>query len=606
MDLKNNPKIRYCKIKKKSKKPIEKDWTNKPYKWEEIENVVPNENYGVLCGYGDLIVIDADTPELQLAVDSTLPETFKVKTGSGGTHNYFFCLDTTKRVLSTVEKGVETHYGEVQGKGSQVVGPGSIHPNGNRYEVVNDAEIANISPEQLLMAIKPFMKEVQQIEEDSYKESKDFGFPLDNLSVTSIWGLSGLKKRGNEYFGEHPVHGSDGGMNFWINPLKNTWHCFRCGSGGGPLSAIAVKEGIISCSEARRGVLRGAKARQAIQVAKEKYGLVEPEENPIEEKQKIEVSTKEDALPLWTFKDFENLKEDKNYLVEKVIYPKTVTMLYSPPGQFKSLLALSLAMSVAKGKEWMKFKTKKNNVLYCDKENNDQTLKSRLAMLYYGFDWKRKNFPMFILRRQGDLLDNRFMLKLRQVILDKKIKLIIFDTLHRFADYDENASDDINRLYTQVFQPLVETFGVSIIFLHHTRKDGGYRGSGDFLGMVDTSYAVYRTGKTPKFQIINEKARGGEIENVYGEIDFGEKFIRINRLNETVEKEKSLSKLKEMTEKVKEMFEPGEELRRKDIEARFDMDNYEFSLSTLKRSLAWLVKINWLDFDKGLYKVVMR
>jgi len=34
---------------------------------------------------------------------------------------------------------------DIQGKGKQVIAPGSIHPNGNRYEVFEDNEIAKIS-----------------------------------------------------------------------------------------------------------------------------------------------------------------------------------------------------------------------------------------------------------------------------------------------------------------------------------------------------------------------------------------------------------------------------------------------------------------------------
>jgi hypothetical protein len=46
------------------------------------------------------------------------------------------------------------HLGEIQWKGQQVVGPGSIHPNVNRYEVIDDTEIATISYDHILEAIK--------------------------------------------------------------------------------------------------------------------------------------------------------------------------------------------------------------------------------------------------------------------------------------------------------------------------------------------------------------------------------------------------------------------------------------------------------------------
>ncbi len=72
---------------------------------------------------------------------------------------------------------------------------------------------------------------------------------------------------GGEYQGSHPVHGSRGGQNFCVNPEKNVWYCFRCNSGGGPLSYLAVEAGIISCREAQPGVLKGETLTRALDQA---------------------------------------------------------------------------------------------------------------------------------------------------------------------------------------------------------------------------------------------------------------------------------------------------------------------------------------------------
>ena len=145
--------LKFCRIKKGSKAPFEKDWTNKPYSWKDIQNFLPQENYGVLCGYGNLAVVDCDEEALQLAIENLLPETFKIKTGGGGTHNYFFIPKLKQKIVLTIDN---KHLGEVQSHGSQVVAPNSIHPNGKKYEVYNDKEIAIIKCEQLLAIIKPF------------------------------------------------------------------------------------------------------------------------------------------------------------------------------------------------------------------------------------------------------------------------------------------------------------------------------------------------------------------------------------------------------------------------------------------------------------------
>lgn len=76
-----NKELRFCKIETGTKKPYEKDWVNKPYTYEAIKSHIENKtNYGVICGYGGLVVIDSDTKELRDAIERNLPETFRVKT----------------------------------------------------------------------------------------------------------------------------------------------------------------------------------------------------------------------------------------------------------------------------------------------------------------------------------------------------------------------------------------------------------------------------------------------------------------------------------------------------------------------------------------------
>lgn len=96
--------------------------------------------------------------------------------------------------------------------------------------------------------------------------------------------LSKLKERGNnEYQGSHPLHGSTTGNNFSVNVKKNVWHCFRCNSGGGGLTWIAVKHGVIECNEAHKEVLRGLKFIETVKFAKKEgfqLKVLDEEVNP--------------------------------------------------------------------------------------------------------------------------------------------------------------------------------------------------------------------------------------------------------------------------------------------------------------------------------------
>ncbi len=135
----------FVKLRKKSKIPLEKDWQNKPYTHKEIQSwIEQGDNYGVLGGCGYLIIVDADTDEIVNVLRDRLPATFTVRTpGRRKYHYYYICKDIKNKIV--LSKDGE-HFGEIISKASQVVGPGSIHPDtGTKYEVVNDNEIAEIS-----------------------------------------------------------------------------------------------------------------------------------------------------------------------------------------------------------------------------------------------------------------------------------------------------------------------------------------------------------------------------------------------------------------------------------------------------------------------------
>jgi hypothetical protein len=95
---------------------------------------------------------------------------------------------------------------------------------------------------------------------------------IDIMKVAEDYGiLAKLKKRGVQFQGPHPVHGSDNtGMNFSIRPDKNCWFCYRHWIGGGPLELIAMLEGIVKCEDFLRGGLKGAAFDRAVEIAQEK------------------------------------------------------------------------------------------------------------------------------------------------------------------------------------------------------------------------------------------------------------------------------------------------------------------------------------------------
>ena len=258
----------FIKLRRASKIPFEQDWQNTPYSYKDIQEWVnQGGNYGVLGGCGDLIVIDADMMELSRFIKEKLPATFTVKTPKQGHHYYYICKQITKKII--LKKG-NIHYGEIISSGSQVVGPGSIHPDtGTEYEVINDTDIAEISREEIYSEL------IEYIPLDLHILPKDAEVELSNIQVVDILNKKGilLRRIGDQLVCGHPVHGSTNNNNFVVHPEKNVWHCFRCNTGGGPLSLIAILEGVIQCHEAVADGLRGDKFTETLRLAKEIYGF---------------------------------------------------------------------------------------------------------------------------------------------------------------------------------------------------------------------------------------------------------------------------------------------------------------------------------------------
>lgn len=269
-----NKDFRFVKIRMKGKgakkRPFPDKWqTKNNYRYDNqpfLDYIVDDNNFGVLCGCGDLAVIDADEKQISELVEKKLPKTFTVQTGGGGRHFYFIVPDMEKKKV-LYDKN-HKHYGEIQFTGAQVVAPGCIHPNNNRYEIVKDVPIKTISFDDIKQALKDYFQ--TNVTEPEHWEN---GGEFEDVDITKVLNLSKFKRQGQEYQGVHPIHGSKTKNNFCVNPTKGTWHCFRCNTGGGALSLIAVLEGIIDCSDSKPGALKGDIFKQVVSVADEKYNI---------------------------------------------------------------------------------------------------------------------------------------------------------------------------------------------------------------------------------------------------------------------------------------------------------------------------------------------
>ncbi len=279
---------RFLRVRFKDKKAFELSWQKNPYTYEEIQQYFPKENYGVICGK-ELRALDDDTPNKGLIklYNENFQETFQVR------GHVYFKFDNKhedkiifehKTLIFPDSNGKDTnHMGELQGSNTYVVGAGSTHPSGEKYEIVKDLPIATISYDKFVEVFGEYFKEKKKKIIRNHKPSDWKGDNITDIPIGNIISFDGLRDVGNHCLqGTHPKHGSGNGMNFRIDTINNTWTCFRCNNKdsrgcGGPSELIAVMENILQCDEVGAKCFTEDQAREVIKIAREKYGLNIPD-----------------------------------------------------------------------------------------------------------------------------------------------------------------------------------------------------------------------------------------------------------------------------------------------------------------------------------------
>lgn len=226
--------IKFVLLEKGGKKPFQKEWQNRVIEFDNPELVAHLQNggnYGVMGGgEKNLILIDFDDEKVQEEAMKQLPETFTVKTGSGMLHLYYF--SNGNQSFKIFNENMDT-LADVQGEGKQVVGPGSVHPNGNRYEIVKNMSVSFLDYAEAKAVILQFDKKPKKDIEPKWEKVAPKDAHIDDrfledvkrrVRPVDVLRLAGVPTDRNPT--QCPFHASKGGKCLGFN--DETLHCFHC------------------------------------------------------------------------------------------------------------------------------------------------------------------------------------------------------------------------------------------------------------------------------------------------------------------------------------------------------------------------------------------
>lgn len=201
------------------------------------------------------------------------------------------------------------------------------------------------------------------------------------------------------------------------------------------------------------------------------------------------------------------------WLVQDLIPEDAVVLLSAPPASFKTWFALELAKSIASGAKFLdKFTTKPANILIMDAESGDRQLHDHFKKLHVDSEANIYYADCCSWYLNKDSAAE----KLGVQCYENDINLIIFDSLVRFHDGDENSSKEMSKVF-RAFSYLKKQ-GITSLILHHTRKGGvnpksqrsdmeAIRGSGDILAACDIHLCMNRANQGNKVFVKQTKNR---------------------------------------------------------------------------------------------------
>ena len=197
-----------------------------------------------------------------------------------------------------------------------------------------------------------------------------------------------------------------------------------------------------------------------------------------------------------------------------------LAMIHAPRGVGKTHIALGIAYAVACGGKFLKWRAETpRNVLIIDGEMPAVVLQERLAIIVKSGETEPQAkiefiTPDFQPSRVPDLTMEEDQAELEDVIADKE--LIILDNISTLCRTGrENEAE--GWLPVQEWALRMRAAGKSVLFIHHSGKGGGQRGTSKREDILDTVINLRRANDYQHedgavFEVHFEKARG-----IYGD-----------------------------------------------------------------------------------------
>ena len=199
-----------------------------------------------------------------------------------------------------------------------------------------------------------------------------------------------------------------------------------------------------------------------------------------------------DIFEMLSIADLKALPEPQ-WLVQGMVVEQALGFIFGPPGCLKTFIALNMGLSLATGRPtwWGRAVQRKGAVLYITSEGI-KSLKYRIAAWEIHHKTPADAAPFAVIRQNINFMNVDDVNKLLRTVQAAAstlgpIAAVFVDTVSRvLPGAEENLQKDMT-MFVAACDAVRQLFDATVIGLHHTNANGGFRGStvmpgaGDFL-----------------------------------------------------------------------------------------------------------------------------
>jgi hypothetical protein len=486
----------------RDKRPVRANWNELAAdNAAVIAAVERGANAGVRLGERDLVIDvdpknggDASLARLAAELKLDLSRCPTVRTGSGGAHYYLRRPEGSQLVTNL------RSYPGIDFKSSgQVVAPGSVHPNGSRYESNFYAYGPDATPEAPTALLKLLERRPAPTGQADRAGELTPSMLARNLAQLDPDDFAEYSDWMNMMMACHHATNGEGLDEFTEWSIQGTGHSDAS-------EVIAYKWNGLSIDA--RGVTVQYLYKQLHDRDLDVHDRAEPEDDfdAVEEEPEAARERR------WNFLSMDELESlpPPQWLVPGILTEGSIAAIYGAPESGKSFLAVDMSMSVASGIAWHGREVLPGGVLYVAAEGAPG-LGKRVRAWKLDRGAASRPIAFSLMRDPLSLTTEKEARDFARAVRSSlgELRMIVVDTLNQTAaGADENSAKEMGQ-YIAGMKRLRDATGATVVVVHHSGKDEarGMRGSTALLGAMDTTVEVKRStdGKSIEVQVRKQK-----------------------------------------------------------------------------------------------------